>query len=449
MPDEQNDNYSLLLHPDQQRALLLQEEHGWTLPRHSSTQADEINAAMLTQLGLTTTVLGCVYDRYQDEEREDQHRVYALENHSPGAALPDNGRWIGRAELAQFALAVPEHRAVLEGWFAQIAGDGPAFRKLPWMRPGWFAEASAWIDEQLGRLGAKRSAPIEQMAARPWGAVLRVPTSSGHLYFKAPAAAFAFEPALAQTLARLVPDVAPAVVAIDQPRSWLLMEDGGKTLRSGPCDPPRYAEALRQFAQMQMRLAGHVDTLKAAGCPDQRLSLLPSLYDEVLADTPLLLIDEPKGMPRSEYEQLLAFGSQLREMCDELASYDIPESLHSDDLHTANILVNGEKYRFIDAAECCLAHPFCTLFVALRVARYALEYDEAGLEALRQAYLLPWTDFAPMERLQRALALAHRLGSLYKALNWYRLVTWLPANHRWVCEDSPSYFLRVFLGAEE
>ncbi|HEY7357576.1 MAG TPA: hypothetical protein VH590_13955, partial [Ktedonobacterales bacterium] len=130
MPNEQNDNYSLILHANRQQALLLQEETGWTLPRHSSTEADEINAEMLVQLGLTTTVLGCVYDRYQDAEREDQHCVYALENQSPGATLPGNGRWIGRDELARLPLAVPEHRAVLEGWFAQVADDARVFQNM-------------------------------------------------------------------------------------------------------------------------------------------------------------------------------------------------------------------------------------------------------------------------------------------------------------------------------
>jgi hypothetical protein len=200
---------------------------------------------------------------------------------------------------------------------------------------------------------------------------------------------------------------------------------------------------------MQMRLAPHVETLAAAGCPDERLALLPSLYDEMLADTTLLLIDEPKGLPRNEYEQLLAFGPRLKEMCDELAGYRIPESLHSDDLHTANILVKGEKYFFIDAAEYCLGHPFCSLFVSLRAARYVLEYDEAGMELLRQAYLTPWTAFAPMERLQQAFALAQRLGSVYKALNWYRFLSWLPADQRWAHADAALYFLRVFLGTEE
>src|SRR5579864_8913112 len=102
------DNYSIIPFNGLTRVLLLHEGTGWTLPRHHGDTAEEINAAIREQLGLTTTVLSCVYDRYQDEEREDQHRVYTLENHSPHAPLPANGRVVERAELDSLPLAVAD-----------------------------------------------------------------------------------------------------------------------------------------------------------------------------------------------------------------------------------------------------------------------------------------------------------------------------------------------------
>lgn len=188
MPEEQHDNYSIILHPNQQQVLLLQAANGWTLPRHSGTSPAEINAAMQAQLGWITTVLGCVYDRYKDEEREEQHRVYALENQQPGAALPGNGRWVSLAELAQLPLAVPEHRGVLEAWLAQVADGASRFAKQPWMRPGWFATAAAWIDASLALLGMARVAPVEQMAARPGGrcCVCRPPAANATLKLRQP-----------------------------------------------------------------------------------------------------------------------------------------------------------------------------------------------------------------------------------------------------------------------
>jgi Phosphotransferase enzyme family len=449
MTDQNNDNYSIIPFNGLKQVLLLQEEAGWTLPRHNGDAPDEINAAMREQLGLITTVLSCVYDRYQDQEREDQHRVYALENHSPDVSPPVNGRLFDRAELVNLPLEVADHRGVLEAWFAEVEGSEHYQKRLLWMRPGWFASATAWIDERLARLGYTRSAPIEQLVAKSWSTVLRVPTTKGSLYFKAPAPAFEFEPALTAMLNQLMPTQFPSVLVIDGERHWMLMQDAGMEIRDRVDDPALLAEALRHFAEMQISLSPHIEALKATGCPDRRLHLLPRLYQEVLQATPFLHIDEPKGLPRSQYEQLLAFSPQLREMCDELASYNVPESLHHDDLHTGNILYNGERYVFIDLAECCLTHPFCSMFIALRVAKYILKYDEQTLERLRLAYLAPWTRYEPIERLRRALEIAHRLGSLYRALFWYNFLSQLEPDVRWMHWDAAFYFLQVFLGTEE
>ncbi|HEV7237311.1 MAG TPA: hypothetical protein VGN15_14080, partial [Ktedonobacteraceae bacterium] len=342
MSDEQNDNYSLIAHSSQPRVLLLWKEASWTFPQHTAANPAEINAAMKARLGLTTTVLSCVYDRYNDEERDEQHCVYALENHSPDVALPANGRWIERTELAKLALAVPEHRAVLEAWFDGGAKQERQEQKSPWESLGWFATATVWIHEQLARLGYTPSAPFEQVRTNFWSTALRVPTTRGNLYFKASASVFAFEPVLTETLSRLVPAHVPPVLVVDRQRHWMLMRDGGVPFRSGPHHPDRSVEEIRQYAELQIALAPHVETLKATGCPDQRLHLLPRLYEEVLAATPLLHIGEEKGLPRHEYEQLLAYTPQLKEMCDELASYPIPESLEHDDLHTGNVLANRE-----------------------------------------------------------------------------------------------------------
>jgi replication-associated recombination protein RarA len=42
-----------------------------------------------------------------------------------------------------------------------------------------------------------------------------------------------------------------------------------------------------------------------------------------------------------------------------------------------------------------------------------------------------------------------RLGSLYKALSWYDLISQLDPVMRWMHADAALYYLRVFLGTEE
>jgi len=422
----------------------------WTLPRHIASNPNDINTAMKAQLGITTTLLACVYDRYKDPEREDECRVYALENHSPAVALPSNGRWVEQTELADLPLAVPEHRAVIEDWFSAIANHERRAKKSPWENLGWFDTASAWIYEQLELLGYTPSAPFEQVRTNFWSTALRIPTTTENLYFKASSAVFAaFEPTLAETLSRLVPVYVPPVLLVERQRHWMLMRDGGAPFRSGPYHPDRSVEEIRQYAALQIALAPHMEELLASGCPDQRLQHLPRLYEEALTATSLLRIDEAEGLPRLEYEQLLAFAPRLQEMCAELASYNIPESLEHDDLHTGNVLTNGDRYVFYDWGDACLAHPFISLFIALRDAKYRLEYDEDALERMRVAYLECWTAFGSMEQLRKAFELAHRLGSLYRALTWYRLLSHMAPETHWMFGDAFPYFLRVFLGTEE
>ena len=449
MPDEQNDNYSLIAHRSKPQILLLQEEEGWTLPRHSLTAPGEINAAMQAHFGLSTSVLARVYDRYKDQERDDQHFVYALENHSCDVPLSANAHWIGQEELATLPLSVPEHRPVLEAWLQKAKSGALREQNIPWENMGWFAETAPWIYQQLERFGYTPSAPFEQVRTNFWSTTLRIPTTQGNLYFKASAPVFGFEPVLTGTLSHLVPGNVPHVLVVDRPRHRMLMQDGGVPFRSGPRDPDRSVEEVRQYARLQMTLAPHIETLKATGCPDHRLCQLPRLYEEVLAATPLLLIDDAKGMPRSEYEQLLGYTPQLQEMCEELASYNLPESLEHDDLHTGNILINGDRYIFFDWGDSCLAHPFIAMFIVLREARYRFEYNEEALERIHRAYLDCWAEYEPRERLERAFVLAHRLGSLYRALTWYRILPHAPQEARQTFEDSIPYFLRVFLGTEE
>lgn len=451
MTEELNDHYSIIPFYDesgQPRALLLHEEDGWTLPRHHGDSPQQINAAMQEQLGVRTSVLYCAYDRYKDAEREEQHRVYALENHGPQVALPHNARLIDRDELVNLPLINEDHRGVLAAWFAEATGPAP-YARLPWMYAGWLAGTTAWIDEQLARYGFTRNAPLEQLVSKSWSTVLRVPTTGDNLYFKASAPLFAFEPQLTDLLHGLLPQCFPEVLARDNERRYMLMLDGGTPISDDEDDPKQLEEALRQYARTQIELSSHIEELQLAGCPDRRLRLLPRLYADALADTELLHIDEPRGLPREQYEQLVAFAPQLQAMCDELASYNLPESLHHDDLHTSNILFNGQQYVFIDLAECCLTHPFCSMFIALRYARYVLEYDEEKLNRLRRAYLEPWTRFAPVERLERALELAHRLGSLQRALFWHSFLAQFEPGLRWMHWDAVFYFLQVFLGTEE
>lgn len=449
---DKNDNYSIIPHAHAPLVLLLKAEQEWTLPRHSANAALKINQAMHEQFGLVTTVLHCVYDRYKDDEQDDTHRVYALENHSPTWLPPKNARWLRRADIETLALCIPEHRTVLEAWFDEREQGIASSLRLPWMYIGWFDSVSLWLAEQLPLTGYRANGPLEQVSVSIWSSVLRVPTTDGYLYFKASAPVFAYEPVLTQTLARLFPTHMPSVLAVDQGRHWMLMRDAGTTLASldeTEADVEDWETMLRTYARMQIEASKHIDVLIADGIPDRRLKALPALFEEVLNATPLLLVGQENGLPAEELQQLLDFVPEFNTLCKQLASFNIPETLHHDDFHGGNVLFDGKNYVFFDWAECALAHPFYSMVILQRYAKYVLEYDEATLARLRDAYLKPWTAYASMERLRAAFALAQRLGTFCRALTWYRLIAHVEPKARPEYEGSLPYWLRLFLGTVE
>ncbi len=447
-----HDNYALIPHPIEPAILLLKNITGWTLPQHSAENASGINSAMKEQLGCDTTVLYCAYDRYKDEEREEQHRVYVLENHSPAFPLPSNAHWISMAELETMVLAVANHHAVLEQWFSQTEQDHLPNQRVPWASRGWFSSATQWIQEQTAPFGLTLVGPIEQVQVSLWSTVLRIPTTTEVLYFKASAPVFADEPTLTQKLSQLVPVYMPPVLIIDQERHWILMRDAGtplSELEDKRTDPTHWEEVLRQYARMQIALIGQQQTLLAAGCPDRRLDLLPTLLEHALSETSLLMLNQERGLPETEYVQLQEALPQLRALCIELQQHRIPASLHHDDLHGGNMLVNGDGIVFFDWAECAVTHPFCSLVIVERVFRYVLEFSPETITHLRNCYLQQWTQFEPMEDLRVACELAQRVGKLCRALTWGRLIARLSPDERWEYEGAYPYWLRVFLGTEE
>jgi hypothetical protein len=322
--------------------------------------------------------------------------------------------------------------------------------KLPWTQPGWREQASAWIHAELGRRGVGVVGAIEQPHLRPWSTVLRVPTSAGDHYFKATSPLLAHEPALTQWLAEQRPDCIAPVLAADRNRGWMLMPDGGVTMRrviQADRNICHWEAALPIYAQLQIDLAAQLDQLIALGCLDYRLAGLPPRYAALLEDTQALMIDRPDGLTGEQYARLQALAPKFAEMCAQLAAYGIPETLHHDDFHDGNIFLSAGGFRFFDWGESCAAQPFYTLVVGLRgiAYRFELAEDAPELRRLRDIYLEPWTRYTSRANLIEACALAKQIGSFCRALTWHRVVSSLESPFREEQQDAVPGWLQVFL----
>lgn len=284
----------------------------------------------------------------------------------------------------------------------------PAVDTQRWQDPQWLQSARAWILERVGPAPA-----IEQTHVYPWATVLRVGTERGPVWFKAVAASLRHEVGLTQLIAARRPDLVPPLLAADTERGWLLMADAGETLgavcgREGSLD--RWHDVLRRYAQLQLDLAGDVPDLLALGVPDRRLATLPAGYERLI---------DGLAQRGADVVSLQAAAAVVAALCDELASYGLPELLQHDDLHDGQVYVRDAGTAVLDWGDACVSHPFFTLSVTLDgVLSWGLDdiQDSVDVTSFRDAYLEPFSRRCSGD-LVRASTVARRLGWVCRAVN--------------------------------
>lgn len=203
----------------------------------------------------------------------------------------------------------------------------------------------------------------------------------------------------------------PRVLATDVKRHWMLTDD------FGPVHRPASAEAVEGYVRMVPQLAAiqrftedHTRALVAAGCPDHRTARLPELLAE--------LIEDNERLESAERHRLADYVPYFRDLCAELESAGVPDSLVHLDIWRGNFIDRDTGPLLFDWAESVLGHPFISLDVALRDLRSAAPGDASAVRRVTDAYLRQWSDLVPMERLVRAARLAPTAGIVSRALLW-------------------------------
>lgn len=326
----------------------------------------------------------------------------------------------------------------------------PKQHSLPWEVPGWNLEVEAWIAETLAAKGIKADGPIQEVQRRPWSVLLRIPTSAGQLYCKVCSPVLQHEPGLTQALAGWQPDHILPLIAIDPHHGWMLMPDGGPTLRSrfeAGADISLWLSILPVYAEMQIEMVEHSRELLQLGIIDRRLSSLPDQFEALLLDASALRVGKRDGLTPPEFEKLKNEVPVFRELCRRLADYGIPETLQHDDFHDGNIFYSDDKPVFFDWGECCLAHPFFSMVVGLNgiAYRFGLQPGDTQWSRLRDAYLAPWEAGFERKRLLAAFDLAMQIGAVNRALTWHRVVSSLPARWKRQNADAVPGWLQEYL----
>jgi hypothetical protein len=185
---------------------------------------------------------------------------------------------------------------------------------------------------------------VELVADEPWSTVWRV---DGGLWRTKCKSHWRFEPQLTASLAERWPDRVAEVV--EHGDDWIVTRDAGTRIGE---EDPLWLDAVRRYAELQQGETAHADEHVAAGVPDRRLATLPEWYARLVEDV--------------QDERLRGFTPRFAELCAELASYGIPETIQHDDLHQYNVYVRDGRTRVLDWGDSCVSHPYFSLVATLR-----------------------------------------------------------------------------------
>ncbi len=279
-----------------------------------------------------------------------------------------------------------------------------------WATAAWRELAVSWLDEQLAAIGSRRTGEVEQPHLRPWATVLKVPTASGTVWFKACGPATAFEVGLYELIGKVSPEQALSPIATDLTRGWIILPDGGPPLGdllAGTELADVMETAMAAYGHLQRTLARHVDHLLALGIADMRPAIMPARFEEALQAVGERVRAGGDAADRANYERVLSQGKTVLSWCDTLAAAGGQHSLDHNDLHPRNVLVGTadetSRVRFYDWGDSVVAHPFASMLVPLGY----MQHLGTSLDH-------------PRVRLVGILELACRVGKIARALTWDR-----------------------------
>jgi hypothetical protein len=283
-------------------------------------------------------------------------------------------------------------------------------------------ETRWWAEDRLAERGVRVTGPWEEPRVRPWSTVQRVATNVGPVWCKSSAPGTAHEPALVAVLAGLS-DLVLAPLGVEPDRGWLLLPEGGPTLRHvrpGAEAVAEWERILPAYADLQRASAARVDDLLALGVPDDRPMRLPGLF-EALLDDPAVA----GGLDEDVLPRLRGAASGLARRCEALASAGIAPTVEHGDLHDGNVLLAADGPVVFDWGDAAVAHPFDSLLVTLRSAahRLGVQTGDPVLQRLRDAYLEPWTDGHDRQELRSLVDDALHVAPVARALSWRRALT--------------------------
>jgi hypothetical protein len=383
-----------------------------TLPEILAS-VDVVDTTATTPLRLVVTPIG---DAEGAEDAEDDAVALMVEFDATVTEAPANWTWQD-LDAEVIARLEPEVcRAAVTSW-ARERAEGWSPLRPQWSKPGWFADASTWMVDEMaadGRpmIGAPRHHQLWDLSV-----VLRASSADGDVYFKCSAEVFRHEAVLTQALSDRMPGLVPEVIAVDAARGWMLMRDLGLA-ELGDQDQSLWHQGLVSHAGIQQSWLGRTDELVALGLPFRSLTDLAAQV-EAMADDPVLMA----RLADDVRERWRMSAPAFVESCRRLDEFGPGPTLIHGDFHPWNVAFGQGATRVFDWTDAAVSHPFVDL------ATYVFRTkDLAVRRQLIDAYVGSWSTRMPEESLREAAALALVVGALYQIETYRALLPTLPGH---------------------
>jgi hypothetical protein len=259
---------------------------------------------------------------------------------------------------------------------------------MTWDDPNWLEQVQHWLETQFPGI-----APIQP--SHVWVGAFCGTTSHNDqkLHFKALPPALAREVHLTVFLQDFSSSI-PKVLASDAAQGWLLTQTLGETHLIHDPDPTHWCAALRALSQLQLATLEQHAALQALGCTVQDNASVLHKAKQVLLEQAGQDPNTPAALHR--LEQISLLGLDL-----------LPLALCHGDFHPMNMI---SPCGIIDWSDALIAHPFTDLERFLRwIMGNSAPHPWSPFPNARalerefvQAYLEPWTVFAPLPSLEQA-----------------------------------------------
>lgn len=220
----------------------------------------------------------------------------------------------------------------------------------------------------------------------------------------------------------------PKVVAENADLNCFLMESCGENSLREIFDEQFDLDLLNlgitNFTKIQRCFENQTAALLEIGVPDWRLQKFPKLYAELIANKRLLAYD---GLTTDEIVTLQNLHPTCAKLCEEIAEFNIQETINYCDFHDNNMLFESmtSNVNIIDWGEAVITHPFFSLAGCLWNIGYfhGVKAKDLVYKKLQTHCVHSWLDIYGEPSLIALLNKVNQLNGVFAALGYARLYT--------------------------